>query len=60
MREAVGGPPYFGNYGTMSLDSLVRQEKYGQSLRLAPKWVDPASMLDEGPLKEARTNLGMK
>jgi NitT/TauT family transport system substrate-binding protein len=56
----VPGVPYYGQYGTISMDSLARQEAMWTTLDLVKQHVDPAAIVDTSLIDQARKDMGIR
>jgi ABC-type nitrate/sulfonate/bicarbonate transport system substrate-binding protein len=55
----LAGPTYVGQLGTISPESIAREEDYFAGLGLVTTKIDVASLIDDGPLKAARKELNI-
>ena len=58
--EKFTGPPYFGQYGMINRASIERAQNYFAGLGLVKAKVDMNSIIEDGPLLEARKELHIK
>lgn len=58
--QSVPGVPYYGQFGTIDVASLGRQEAVWQAMGVITAHVDPASLVDSGPITEARREMGIR
>jgi NitT/TauT family transport system substrate-binding protein len=56
----VPGVPYYGQLGTIDVDSLARQEDLWMKLGLVKARVEAASLIDSSAISEARKEMGIK
>lgn len=55
----VPGVPYYGQLGTIDIDSLARQEELWMKLGLVTERVEPTSIVDSSAIDAARSALGI-
>ena len=57
--KRIPGPPYYGQFGTISKVSLARQQDYLAGLGQVKNKIDIDSLVDDAPLMAARNEMGI-
>ncbi|HUZ74954.1 MAG TPA: ABC transporter substrate-binding protein [Stellaceae bacterium] len=58
--KSVPGVPYYGQFGTIDVASLAREEVMWRSMGVITAKVDPATLVDSSAIDEARKELGIR